>query len=301
MSAGFAAIFGTPVAGAIFGIEVLFIGQMLYDVLFPSLVSGIVAWKVSALMGLAHPSFDMSGLSDMLLAPDTFVWVLLAGAFFGLVSVFFIEIMNFFEKTFHRLNVSNGSKSLIGAALLVVLSLVVGRHYLGLGMNVIDGIFIGASVPLSAFLWKALFTSITLSCGGSGGVVTPIFFIGSTAGYAFAAFFGLHTQVYGALGMVAVLAGCANTPIAATVMAMDLFGSSMAPLSAIVCATAFLLAGHRSIYPSQRLAFSKSYLIDLEDRVERIDQKPGVAALGKVPIMRHFSRRLTGHRKVEKS
>jgi H+/Cl- antiporter ClcA len=117
----------------------------------------------------------------------------------------------------------------------------------------------GAVLPLGASLLKSITTAITLGCGGSGGVVTPIFFIGTAAGNMFAVVF--HEPLvatFSAIGMVALLAGAANTPISASVLAMELFGASIAPHAAIACMVSFLIVGYRSIYPSQVLGMQKS-------------------------------------------
>jgi H+/Cl- antiporter ClcA len=120
---------------------------------------------------------------------------------------------------------------------------------------------------------KMAATAVTLSFGGSGGIVTPIFFIGATAGSFLAWMFGLDPATGAALGMVGTLAGCANTPISASVMAIELFGASLSPYAAITCVVSFLMVGHRSVYPSQILAVAKSSSLspDLGNTVERMD------------------------------
>jgi H+/Cl- antiporter ClcA len=105
---------------------------------------------------------------------------------------------------------------------------------------------------------------MTLNFGGSGGIVTPIFFVGTSAGNIFAKILHLDIVSFSALGFVGLLAGAANTPIAASIMAIELLGSEMAPYAALVCVISFLMTGHRSVYPSQVLAFKKSKLIDIE-------------------------------------
>jgi H+/Cl- antiporter ClcA len=135
----------------------------------------------------------------------------------------------------------------------------VSKRYLGLGLETIDAGLRGEVLPVGAFLWKGLATAITLGCGGSGGVVTPIFFIGTAAGNLFAQLLSEpYVATFSAIGMVALLAGAANTPIAASVMAMELFGPAIAPHAAVACMVSFLIVGYRSIYPSQVLGIQKS-------------------------------------------
>jgi H+/Cl- antiporter ClcA len=109
-----------------------------------------------------------------------------------------------------------------------------------------------------------LFTSITLNFGGSGGIVTPIFFVGATSGNMFGSVFGLNPAVFAAIGMVSLLAGAANTPISASIMAIELFGPAVGPYAAISCVISFLMTGHRSVYPSQVLSMRKSSSIVVE-------------------------------------
>src|SRR5204862_3480024 len=119
-------------------------------------------------------------------------------------------------------------------------------------------------VLAGAFLLKILATSITLETGGSGGIVTPIFFVGATSGAALAPFFGVPTMFLGAVGLVALLAAAANTPIAAAVMAMELLPGPEGVYAALAASTAFLIVGHRSVYASQKLGLSKSAGLDVE-------------------------------------
>jgi len=113
-------------------------------------------------------------------------------------------------------------------------------------------------MPTGAFLLKILFTAITLGFGGSGGIITPIFFIGATAGSLFGSVLGFNVSVFSAIGMIALLAGAANTPISACIMAIELFGPAIGPYAAVACIISFLMTGHRSVYPSQVLSLTKS-------------------------------------------
>ena len=131
-------------------------------------------------------------------------------------------------------------------------------------MSGIDNVLAGTT-PESpfGFLYKIITTSVTFAAGGIGGVVTPIFFIGAQAGGMLADFLAVDTTTLAALGLVAVLAGTANTPLSASIMAIELFGAEIAPYATIACVISFLVTGQQSIYPSQRLAFDKSGQMDL--------------------------------------
>ena len=284
VSAGFAAVFGTPVSGAIFALEVLFIGQIYYDVLFPSFISGVVAWRVANALGIVYSVYPVQENLPAF-SVSTFLWTVLAGAFFGLVSLCFVEIITFCEKWFHHLKLPLAAKALLGAGLILATAFCVGDLYFGLGDGVVESLLHGGSVPPLAFFWKIIITSLTLSCGGSGGVVTPIFFMGAASGAAFATFFGLNTVAYASWGLAGVLAGCANAPIASTIMAIELFGAQAAPFAAVVSVTSFMVVGHRSVYPSQLLSRSKSTLLEVREPGLRIDIDETSPVPGRSPVI----------------
>jgi len=146
---------------------------------------------------------------------------------------------------------------------------VVGDRYLGLGLGVIENAldpqgFLSADIHWYDFILKTIFTSISLGSGGSGGIVTPIFYVGATSGVVFGHL--LHSQValFAALGFVSVLAGTTNAPIASIIMAVELFGIEIAHYAAISAVISFLVSGHRSVFPSQRIAMSKAGNIEIE-------------------------------------
>ncbi len=153
---------------------------------------------------------------------------------------------------------------MLGGILLIVLALIFSKQYLGLGLDTIELSLSGGNIIWYAFILKIVFTMITLSLGGSGGIITPIFFIGATAGSLFATTLGLDKATFAAIGMVGLLAGAANTPIASSIMAMELFGPQIAPYAAVACVVSFLISGHRSVYPSQILAIRKSASVTVE-------------------------------------
>jgi H+/Cl- antiporter ClcA len=263
ISAGFATVFGTPIAGALFGVEVLVLGQMFYDVLFPSFVAGIIGFHVASQLGVTYPHLVAKIIPQV--TSWSFAEMLMLGIWCGLIALIFIELMHLSERLFARLHWHPAAKALLGGGLLVVIGKTVSTRYLGLGLDSIEAGLNGAVLPAGATLMKAVTTAITLSSGGSGGVVTPIFFIGTAAGNLFAHLF--HEPLvatFSAIGMVALLAGAANTPIAASVMAMELFGAGIAPHAAVACMVSFLIVGYRSIYPSQILGVQKSTSLNVE-------------------------------------
>lgn len=271
ISAGFATVFGTPIAGAIFGVEVLFVGGMLYEVLLPSFVAGIVAFQVSSALGITyfHEPLQFVPVFSSLF----FIKVCAAGIFFGLCSLMLIEVLRLFERVSHRINVWSPLKGLIGGALLVLLTLIFSTSYLGLGLDTIKTALEGGAVPGGAFLLKMVFTAITLAFGGSGGIITPIFFVGATAGSFFGTALSFDPAIFAAIGMVSLVAGAANTPISASIMAIEFFGPEIGSYAAVACVISFLMTGHRSVYPSQILSLSKSSSLHVEHGREMKDSR----------------------------
>jgi H+/Cl- antiporter ClcA len=262
ISAGFASVFGTPIAGALFGVEVLFVGGLLYDVLLPSFISGITAYQISASLGVQY--FYHPVAFTPIFHEAFFLKVVLAGIFFGMCSFLFIELLALTEKLSNALELPKLFKAVLGGFAVALLGLVFSRQYLGLGLDTIESLLKGESAHWYASIVKSVVTSVTLNFGGSGGIVTPIFFIGSASGNVFAQLAGLDKATFSALGLVSVLAGAANTPIAASIMAVELFGRQLAPYACVACVISFLMTGHRSVYPSQILSIKKSPSLDVQ-------------------------------------
>jgi len=214
---------------------------------------------------------------------------MLSGVFFGLCAMILIESLKLGRSLAERLRVHFLLKAAIGGAAMVGLTFLLSPGYLGLGLDTIRATLQGAKPVWYAFIAKTVLTSGTLNFGGSGGIVTPIFFVGTTAGSLWAALWHLHHATFAALGMVALLAGAANTPIAASIMAVEFFGPKIAPYAALACVISYLITGHRSVYPSQILAVKKSPTVDVELGIEMEDVEP-VAAPHRSEIIRWFLR-----------
>ena len=259
VSAGFAGVFGVPISGALFGLEVLWVGHIFYEVMFAALVSGMTAFQVTQLLGvnyIYHPIHFVPVFSEQF-----FLKVIIAGMIFGIISILFIEMMKFMKVLFRYIALRSSvfMACAVGGFVLIAIGYFISPLYLGLGMSGIDNVLAG-SAPDSpfGFLYKIISTSVTFAAGGIGGVVTPIFFIGTQAGGMLAEFLAVDTATLAALGLVAVLAGTANTPLSSSIMAIELFGAEIAPYATIACVISFLVTGQQSIYPSQRIAYDKS-------------------------------------------
>lgn len=262
ISAGFAAVFGTPVSGALFGIEVLYLGRIEYTVLFPCLIAGIVSHLVC---GGAPPIAGVYETVETLGRTKLIALAILFGAIFGILALVLIETMRGMEKALRRFEKHPYRVAVGGGLFLAAFYSLFGDVYAGLGTATIEQALSGtARIALFAFALKIVASAVTLETGGSGGILTPIFFIGATGGAALGHAMGLPSATFAAFGFVSVLAAAANTPLAAAVMGMELLPGPIGVYAALCGGTAYLLVGHRSVYASQRLGFSKSAGLDME-------------------------------------
>ncbi|QXQ20724.1 voltage-gated chloride channel family protein [Pseudomonas tolaasii] len=263
ISAGFASVFGTPLAGALFGLEVLAIGRMRYDALFPCMVAAIVADQVGLAWGVMHTHYAIGEVVPVSLW--SVLAVALAGVVFGLTGLLFATATHRLGAWVKRVVAYAPLRPLLGG---VVIALAVwaldAYQYIGLG---IPGIVQSFDVPVAPWDWlgKLVFTVVSLGSGFKGGEVTPLFYIGATLGNALAPLLHLPFAMLAGIGFVAVFAGAANTPLATIVMAMELFGPDIAPLAAIACIASYLVSGHTGIYRAQRIGHAKH---------ERFKQEP---------------------------
>lgn len=257
IAAGFGSVFGTPLAGAIFGLEVLALGRIETDALVPCLVASVVGDLVCRATGIRHHAYDAP--KAFVLIPATLLWTLLASVLFAAAGVAFAELTHALGRVGGRIRGAYWVRPVVGGLVIVALTLAVGdQSYNGLGLPLIERAFHRGEVPPYAFALKLLFTAITLGAGFKGGEVTPLFCIGATLGSAFAGVAGQDPALFAALGFVAVFASAANTPLACAVMGIELFGAPLAVPLAVACTVAYVLSGHRGIYPSQRIHRPKS-------------------------------------------
>ena len=269
ISAGFAAVFGTPIAGAIFGVEVLIIGVIMYDVLLPSFIAGFAAFTTTQFLGIEYTYYDVRFYENIALDLPLIFEVVLAGIFFGIVTDIFVTITSWSHRKIKSIPLNPYAKAFAGGLVLIAITLIFGDRYLGLGMDTIklllnhDGDF-AKDIPWYAFLIKTVTTSISLGAGGSGGIITPIFYVGAASGHLIGTLLHEHIALFAALGFVSVVAGATNAPIAATIMAVELFGLEIAHYAALSAVISFLITGHRSVFSSQILAMKKSEILSVK-------------------------------------
>lgn len=261
VSAGFASVFGTPLAGAIYGVEVLTIGRIRHDFLFPAIVSGVVSFEVSKWWGVPYTFYSVFPLPDF--SGILFLKTIIIGIVCGGVAWIFVDTITLAGTVFARIRARFALwpplLPLMGGLLLAALILVIPTDYLGLSLPLISQALNGEPMPYFGFFWKTLLVAITLGSGFYGGIATPQFVIGAIAGNAFAPLLGVSPSLGAAVGLAAVVAAASNTPIAAILMGVELFSGDLgAVYIAGPCIAAYLIIGHRSVYPDQRVAYSKT-------------------------------------------
>ncbi|NEX45587.1 chloride channel protein [Pseudotabrizicola algicola] len=271
IAAGFGAVFGTPLAGAIFALEVLMIGRIQYGALLPALLAALVGhWTVTA-WGVGHVHYEISFSGRDItgwfgIDVTLFAKVALAGVVFGLCARAFAEALQQMAALWARFVPYAPLRPVFASALIIALVYLLDtRAYLGLGVwsaipsdPTLTGFLEPGQSDYTSWFWKFVFTVITLSAGFKGGEVTPLFFIGAALGVALGGLLGVPTDLLAAIGFVAVFAGATNTPLASLVMGIELFGAAHAVPLAIGCFVAFAASGHSSIYKAQRIAQPKS-------------------------------------------
>jgi H+/Cl- antiporter ClcA len=254
ISAGFASVFGTPLAGAIFGMEVLAVGRLRYDAIFPCLVAAIAADQVGMAWGVHHTHYPMDAV--VAISFVSIAAVLAAGIVFGLAGMAFARSTHAASAFMKRHVAYAPLRPMIGGAVVAVAVWLVGTRYIGLGIPVIVEAFQQPLAPWD-FFGKFAFTVASLGSGFKGGEVTPLFFIGATLGNVLAPLLHLPFSLLAALGFVAVFAGAANTPLASTIMAIELFGPQIGPFAALACVVAYLFSGRCGIYRAQKSGMAK--------------------------------------------
>lgn len=262
ISGGFGAVFGTPIAGMVFGMEVLAVGRVRYDALVPCLIASTVGDLVCRGLGVQHHVYEIDIYPTITIG--LLIWACIAGLFFGAASYGFSELTHTVQHIMARRVRTSWLRPLYGGLAVIFLTWLVGnRDYLGLSLPLIEASFSPGEVVFWAFAWKMLFTAVTLGTGFKGGEVTPLFCIGATLGSSFAWLTGQPTAVFAALGFVAVFAGAANTPLACSLMGIELFGAELAVPITIACVISYIVSGHSGIYLSQQIDTPKSSSVSI--------------------------------------
>ncbi len=256
MSAVFSALFGTPVAAAIFSLEVVSIGVLYYAALVPCVFSSFLAVGIARTAGLEGEHFPV----EMIPALDLKAvgLLVLLGILCAAVSILFCVLLHTAEHTYRKYFPDARVRILAGSFLFIALTLLSGtRDYCGSSMGLIESSIEG-SVRYEAFLMKMLFTAVALGAGFKGGEIVPTLCVGAALGCAFGEITGFAPSLCAACGMAALFAGVTNCPITSLVIALELFGYEGMEYFSIIIAVAFALSGYYGLYASQKFVYSKT-------------------------------------------
>nr|WP_068890522.1 chloride channel protein [Pedobacter panaciterrae] len=257
LSAGFASVFGTPIAGAIFGIEVLLMGKIPYKSILPALAAAFLAVYVTSLWGVGHTHYHIDSVPQFSL--KGIAYSAISGLFFSIAAIIFVRLTHGLSLIFKKINYAP-LRPFVGGIVIIIIVLLLGTYkYIGLGIPTIVESFLQSSKPQD-FALKILLTAVTLAAGFKGGEVTPLFFIGATLGSALSLWLPLPVGLLAGMGFVAVFAGAAKTPLACCAMAMELFGVSCGIYVVVACVVAYLISGAHSIYNASENKAPKHFL-----------------------------------------
>lgn len=270
MSAGFASLFGTPVASTIFALEVTSVGIMYYSAIVPCMISAIVGSQVAQFLGADSEGYVIKSIP--LISPELMLKVLLLAILCAIISEVFCIALKGGHHLFQRISEKNKFlRIVIGGTAIVIFSMIIrSGDYNGAGLNIITDAF-KTQAGFFEFIIKIIFTSITLGCGFKGGEIVPAFFVGATFGSAMSGILNLPVSFGAGIGLVAVFCGVTNCPLASLVLAVELFGTESIVPFALACAVSYMLSGYIGLYNEQKIVYSKV-------KPEMVDVKIGKAA-----------------------
>ena len=258
MSAAFAGLLGTPMAAALFPMEVISVGIMYYSALVPCVFSAFIAQEISVFLHVRTLTTPYN-IVDL---PNFYSWdtckIIIIAIVFAIAGALFCTLMHRTEALYARFLPNRYLRVAVGGCLVVLLYLILGTDaYLGLGDTVIQSSFDRAA-GYEEFILKMIFTALTLGAGYKGGEIVPSFFIGATLGSALSTLIGMPVDLCAACGMVGVFCAATNCPITSFIIAFELFGGKGMPFYCIVIAICYLMSGYTSLYKEQRIAYSKT-------------------------------------------
>ncbi len=255
MSAAFSAIFGTPIAASIFSMEVVSVGVMYYAALVPCVFSSLVASKFATHMGIGPNVFKIRQMPLFQVVPSLKI-IGLALCCAALSVVFCMALHSLGD--FYRNKLKNPYIRIIVSSLVIILLTIILQtdDYMGAGVPVIQRAIQGNVEPL-AFVWKIVFTALTLEAGFKGGEIVPSFFVGATFGCLFGHILGISPSLCGAVGMMSVFCGVTNCPITSMLIAFELFGYHGVPFFLLGISVSYLMSGYYGLYHDQTIVYSK--------------------------------------------
>ncbi|WP_100398701.1 chloride channel protein [Bacillus sp. FJAT-44742] len=275
ISAGFGAAFGTPVTGAVFGMEMTALGKLKYEAIVPCLTASFIGHFITEkVWGVEHESFIIQSVPELSIL--AFAKVIFLAVLFSFISVLYCQLRHGIHQISEKHTKKNHMlRAFVGGVIIVGLTYLVGSYeYNGRGLEMLEQSFTH-DVPPFAFLAKLVFTAVTLGTGFVGGEAIPLFFIGATLGNTLYQFFDFPMSFLAALGMIAVFCGGANTPIAAFLLAVEMFDGKGLEYFFTACLVSYIFSGHHGLWPSQTIYEPKSRLYQTAsgETIKKAEQK----------------------------
>lgn len=260
MSAAFAAVFGTPLAAAIFSLEVTSVGIMYYAAMVPCLISACIgSWISSAIFGLCPESFTLLQVLDF--EPISMIQIMLLAALVAGLSILVCQIFHGTHHAYVKYIANPYVRVVVGGFLIAVLTTLLGTmDYNGPGSVLIERAMEGGEIVPYAFALKVLFTALTLGAGFKGGEIVPVFATGATFGYIVGPLLGIPSGFGAAIGMIGLFCGVTNCPVTSILLAIEVFGGESIPLFALACAVSYMLSGYFGLYGEQKIMYSKLHM-----------------------------------------
>ena len=257
MSAGFAALFGTPLAAAVFAMEIVSVGVMYYAAIVPCFLASYVSFNVARLFNVVPVSFRIAyvpGIEAPVIAKSLVIMVLSAS-----ISGIFCFILHESRKYYKKYLPNPFIRIVVGAGMVIALTLLLGtRIYSGSGMDTITACFDIGYVPYFAFFIKMIMTALTLGAGFKGGEIVPSLFVGATFGHTMGVLLNLSTDFASGIGMIGVFCGVTNCPITSLLLTFEMFGYRGVMYYALTVAISYMLSGYYGLYSSQKIMYSKT-------------------------------------------
>jgi len=255
MSACFGALFGTPIAAAIFSMEVISVGVMYYAALVPCTISALIGNGISSIFGIEGTRFDIGSLPTFTMGSAA--KMILMASCFALASILLCITLHKAGALYAKYLENQYLRIAVAGMLVIALRFICGSSaYLGAGTDIIAESFVSQSVWY-AFLLKMLFTAVTLGGGFKGGEIVPTLFVGATLGSFLGPIFGLPVGLCAACGMVTVFCGVTNCPLTSLIISVEMFGAESIQFCMLCIAIGYLLSGYYSLYNSQKIIYSK--------------------------------------------
>lgn len=254
ISAAFGGLFGVPIGGMVFALEVQENGRIRYEAMLPALLAGLVGFQIVESLNIRHLITGTLVPVDLSLALSWKLVVLSTVS--SILAIAFIQLTHTVHRAARSLITWQPLRPAVGGCIVLLLVLISGtREYLGLSTHLAEGAFAGAvGIAVGAFAWKLVFTSVSLGTGFIGGEMVPLFIVGALAGAQTGRLLGASIPLFAAIGMMATFAAASNTPLACIVIGIELFGiGAILPL-AFVCVLAYAISGRRGIYHAQKHA-----------------------------------------------